>query len=35
LALNFPDSQYLTGSRPRIKEEFSLLPESVDLNPFN
>jgi outer membrane protein assembly factor BamD len=35
LALNFPNSQYLSGSRPPIKKEFSLWPASLDLNPFN
>lgn len=34
LALNFPDSRYLSGNRPPIKSEFSLLPD-VDINPFN
>lgn len=35
LALNHPDSEYLDGSRPRIKEKFSLVPSGLDLNPFN
>jgi len=35
LAMNYPDSGYLSGSRPTIKGEFSLVPSSVDLNPFN
>lgn len=35
LAMNFPDSSYLSGSRPAIKEDFSLMPSSVDLNPFD
>lgn len=35
LALNFPDSRYLSGSRPAIKKDFSLIPSSLDLNPFN
>lgn len=35
LALNFPDSRYLSGSRPAIKKEFSLIPSFLDLNPFN
>jgi outer membrane protein assembly factor BamD len=35
LAMNFPDSNYLSGSRPTIKKKFSLLPASVNLNPFN
>jgi len=34
LTLNFPGSDYLEGSRPPIKQEFSVLP-SVDLNPFD
>lgn len=33
LALNFPHSQYLTGKRPKIKKDFSLIPAS--LNPFD
>jgi outer membrane protein assembly factor BamD len=33
LALNFPNSQYLTGKRPKIKKDFSLIPAS--LNPFD
>lgn len=35
LELNYPDSGYLSGSRPAIKEEFDLVPASVDLNPFD
>lgn len=35
LELNYPDSAYLSGPRPRIKKEFSLLPASIDLNPFD
>lgn len=35
LELNYPDSGYLSGSRPPIRKEFSLMPASVDLNPFN
>lgn len=35
LATNYPDSGYLSGSRPTIKGNFSLVPSSVDLNPFN
>lgn len=35
LAANYPDSGYLSGSRPTIKGNFSLVPSSVDLNPFN
>lgn len=35
LALNYPDSAYLSGSRPTIKQDFTLMPVSVDLNPFN
>lgn len=35
LAMNFPDSGYLSGSRPPIKKEFSIMPTTVDLNPFN
>lgn len=35
LTMNFPDSRYLSGSRPAIKKEFSIIPSSVDLNPFN
>jgi len=34
LSMNFPDSNYLEGSRPRIKKEFRLIP-AVDLNPFD
>ncbi|HSH40796.1 MAG TPA: outer membrane protein assembly factor BamD [Arenicellales bacterium] len=35
LALNFPDSRYLSGKRPPIKKEFSLIPATADLNPFD
>lgn len=35
LELNYPDSRYLSGSRPAIKKEFTLLPASMDLNPFD
>lgn len=35
LTLNFPESGYLSGSRPPIKPEFDIIPGSVDLNPFN
>jgi len=35
LELNYPDSAYLSGRRPAIKKEFTLLPASIDLNPFN
>ncbi|MBS1269085.1 MAG: Outer membrane protein assembly factor BamD [Gammaproteobacteria bacterium] len=35
LTLNFPDSRYLSGRRPAIKKEFTLLPASLDLNPFD
>lgn len=35
LALNYPDSPYLSGSRPAIRKEFSIVPASLDLNPFN
>lgn len=33
LALNYPNSKYLTGKRPRLKQDFSLIPAS--LNPFD
>lgn len=35
LAMNFPDSGYLSGSRPPIKNEFRIIPAALDLNPFN
>lgn len=35
LELNYPDSSYLSGRRPAIKEEFTLLPDTIDLNPFD
>lgn len=35
LELNYPDSRYLSGSRPAIKKEFTLVPASLDLNPFD
>lgn len=35
LAMNFPNSGYLSGSRPAIKKDFSIMPTTVDLNPFN
>lgn len=35
LSMNFPDSNYLSGSRPAIKKEFSIIPTSLDLNPFD
>jgi len=35
LELNHPDSGYLSGSRPRIKDKFSLVPSNLNLNPFN
>lgn len=35
LELNYADSRYLSGSRPPIRKEFTLMPASIDLNPFD
>jgi len=35
LTMNFPDSGYLSGSRPPIKQQINIIPSSLDLNPFD